>query len=117
MGYGVAQATTTTRQAPTPAQTLYATCATGGGLLATRSRATSCAKAGNGKYVVTFDRSVVGCAFAATLGKPTAETFPGSTSVAEKKGDAKAVVVATTYVNSGSTYTDHSFYLLVQCAK
>jgi hypothetical protein len=115
MGYGVAQATTTTRQAPAPAQTLYATCDSQGRILVTRSRATSCAKSGTGNYAVTFDRSVVGCAFMATLGRPKVQTFPGYTSVNEQKGNANAVVVQTGY--EGRTHQDHSFYVLVQCAK
>ena len=115
MGYGVAQATTTTRQAPAPAQTLYATCDSKGKMLVTRNRATSCAKTGNGTYVVTFDRSVVGCALVASLGRPKAETFPGYTSVSENKANANAVTVHTGY--EGQTHKDHSFYLLVQCAR
>jgi hypothetical protein len=115
MGWGVAQAARTTRQAPAAAQTLFATCDGQGKMLVTRSRATSCARTGVGAYVVAFDRSVVGCAFMATLGRPRVQTFPGYTSVSEKQGNANAVVVATGY--EGRTHQDHSFYVLVQCAR
>lgn len=116
MGFAVAQAATTTRQAPPAAQTLYAYCDRGGTLsTTTKSGVTGCWKdKGTGQYVVQFNRSIQGCALIGAPGIPSQGNAKGwIVSTTWQQGNAQQAHVAT-YSHTGGQEA-HGFFLAAHC--
>ena len=85
------------------------------GALVRSSNVNAAAKVQNpGRYQVTFNRNVAGCAYLATLGG-TGNDFPirGEIYVASQPGNANAVRVATR--NANGNFADRPFHLAVSC--
>ncbi|MGH3040306.1 MAG: hypothetical protein ACRDNG_00935 [Gaiellaceae bacterium] len=78
-------------------------------------RVTSVIEIGTGRTVVRFNRSVVGCAYIATLGftGSTGIGPPGEVSVVGEGGNARGVWVTTR--DSAGAPADRAFHLAVHC--
>jgi len=79
----------------------------------------STAKPGTGKYTITFDTDVSGCAYLATRGAPAptnppgVSPTPGETGVSPLTGNANAMVVSV--ADSSGTAADQPFYAAAFC--
>lgn len=87
---------------------------TGSGILSDGSRAVSATRTSAGKYTVTFDRDVSGCAFTATIGGATF-AFAGviDTGLSSTSNDTVEVYTQDTAVPPA--YGDRPFHLTVTC--
>ncbi len=120
MGYGVAQAEHTTRQAPKPAETMYVKCNLDGGMSTTiKRRAKYCSKGAKAnEWVVGFERSVRGCALSvmAATSKDFNAVRPGLAFASYKYEDEQAVNVTTRSLTGGEGQdAARSIYLVVNC--
>ena len=75
---------------------------------------TASQRTGQGRYAVTFNRDVRGCAYVATIGdEGTAGTGSGTVSVASNAVNPNSVNVRTARGNNDAQ--DRSFHLIVSC--
>jgi len=83
---------------------------------AVRGRNTTASlRTGPGRYAVTFNRDVRGCAYVATIGdEGTAATGSGTVSVASNPVNPNSVNVRTANA-SNNNVQDRSFHLVVSC--
>lgn len=81
------------------------------GALSRGSRVTGTSRLGVGRYEVTFDRSVSGCAYVAT----TANAYSQALTVFTASGHSSANGVYVETKNQGGGLTDGPFNLLVAC--
>jgi hypothetical protein len=91
---------------------------TGAGVLARGRGVSSAVRTGAGRYTITFDRDVRGCAYLATVGNVSAAgPGTGTASVGSNPTNANAVDVRTVTYNAGGNPVDENraFHLLVSC--
>jgi len=81
------------------------------GSLTRGSRVTGTSRLGVGRYEITFDRSVSGCAYVAT----TANAFSQALTIFTASGHSSANGVYVETKNQGGGLTDGPFHLLVAC--
>jgi hypothetical protein len=88
------------------------------GTLINGAGAVSAARQSTGIYTITFNRSVVGCGYAATAGPSIPLAAPDATaqmSISPLEGDSASVIVRRD--NASGIHTDGYFHVTVFCAQ